>query len=147
MNTPFHPFRPALQPLGHPLLPSAAQSVRKTAPLSARQMLDAELGLFLLSQLQPTARPDELPHLLAYQPDAPAEGQTLTPRQHKYLNRGRALLGQYQHLDTWQQLLRRYATYADHRQAYDLPTDLSRFRQKTVGFFRNRVTTFKQVLS
>jgi pPIWI RE three-gene island domain Z len=151
MNTPFHPFRPALQPLGHPLLPFVARSesvAARVVPLSARQRLDAELGLFLLAQLRPAARPDALPALLSDDANVlcSSESQSLTPRQQRALDRGRALLGPYRQPVAWVNLLHRYATHADHWQAYVLSADLSQYRQQTVGFFRNRVMLFKQVL-
>jgi pPIWI RE three-gene island domain Z len=116
-------------------------------PLSANELLDVELGLYLLSQLLPTASPDALPSLLG-STDAPfLERPTFTPRQHKILNKGRALLSHIQqksHL--WAGLLEQYIAASDYVQAYDIASDGSRFREKTVGFSRNRIFTLKQMV-
>lgn len=120
---------------------------RRPGCLSARQLLDVELGLFLLSQLQPSASPSALPVLL--QKDASLPDQTgWTPRQQKLLNRGRLLLTQFQYAAAWHELLDRYVTQSNPlRQAYDISTDRSRFAEKNVGFFRNRTGVFKSILA
>ncbi len=115
--------------------------------LSARQLLDVELGLFLLSQLQPSASPDALPVLLSQ--CAPLTDQSdWTPRQRKLLNRGRQLLTQFQHCTAWHELLDRYIAVSNPlRHAYDVSADRSRFTEKSVGFFRNRLRTLQQVMA
>lgn len=119
---------------------------RRQATLSARQLLDVELGLFLLSQLQPSASPDVLPALLNQHAHA-SDQPDWTPRQRKLLNRGRLLLTQFQHHPVWYDLLDRYVTVANPlRHAYDVSADRSRFAEKNVGFFRNRVITLRQTI-
>ncbi len=120
---------------------------RRTGNLSARQLLDVELGLFLLSQLQPAASPDALPVLLS-QCTPPTDQSDWTPRQRKLLNRGRQLLTQFQHRPAWHELLDRYVSVSNPlRQAYDVSADRSRFAEKSVGFFRNRLRTLQQVMA
>lgn len=132
-------FRPdARQPWPQPVT---------TSPLSANELLDVELGLYLLSQLLPTAPPDALPSLLGSS-DAPfLERPTFTPRQHKILHKGRALLSHIQQRSSvWAGLLEQYMAASDYVQAYDIANDRSRFREKTVGFSRNRIFTLKQMV-
>ena len=118
---------------------------RLRAALSARQLFDVELGLFLLSQLLPTASPDHLPALL--------NGDTLTAcahwtaRQRRTLSRGRTLLMSFRQPTRWHDLLDRYSRLTDQTQAFDISNDGSRFSPKTVGFFRNRVFTLRQLLA
>ena len=77
-------------------------------------------------------------------PDNPA----WTPRQHKYLSRARVLLIHFRHRTAWQDVLERYVALTNPLQpAYDISEDRSWFSAKTVGFFRNRVATFRGVLS
>lgn len=116
------------------------------ASLSARQLFDVELGLVLLSQLLPTASPGHLPALL--------NGDTLagcntewTSKQRRCLNRGRAMLRPFQQSTLWNDLLDRYSCLTDQMQAFDISQDRSRFNQKSVGFFRNRVFTLRQILA
>jgi hypothetical protein len=119
----------------------------KRATLSAGQLLDIELGLFLLSQLLPTAPPDALPGLLTNTDSSFLERPTWTPKQLKLLNRGRVVLSHIQQRNVWTALLDAYTTIPDRLQAYDISTDRSRFCEKTVGFFRNRIITLKQIVS
>lgn len=123
----------------------ANQSVRKAPTLSSRQLLDVELGLFLLDTLLPAARPDALLTLLHGTGVRGASGWT--PRQHKLLHRGRAMLAHIQQPDTWHALLDAYTSGPQRLQAYDLSADRSRFREKSVGFFRNRIRLLKQTIS
>ncbi|QHW01622.1 hypothetical protein GJR95_39600 [Spirosoma endbachense] len=115
--------------------------------MSAGQLLDIELGLFLLSQLLPTAPPDALPGLLTDTDSSFLERPTWTPKQLKLLNRGRVVLSHIQQRNVWTALLDAYTTIPDRLQAYDISTDRSRFCEKTVGFFRNRIITLKQIVS
>ncbi|CCH55351.1 hypothetical protein BN8_04605 [Fibrisoma limi BUZ 3] len=126
----------------------AAQRPRpaRRPALSAQQLLDVELGLFLVSQLLPTASPDALPSLLNESNGSFLERRTWTPRQHKLLNRGRALLAHIQQPNVWHALLDAYANTPDRLQAYDISTDRSRFKEKQVGFFRNRILMLKQTV-
>jgi hypothetical protein len=110
-------------------------------------LLDVELGLFLLSQLQPAASPDALPVLLS-QCTSPSDQPDWTPKQRKLLNRGRLLLTQFQHLPVWHESLDRYVSVSNPlRQAYDVSADRSRFAEKTVGFFRNRTGVLRSMLA
>lgn len=118
----------------------------KRATLSAGQLLDIELGLFLLSQLLPAASPDTLPTLLIDNGSSFLDRPTWTPKQHKLLNRGRTLLAHIQQRNVWNALLDAYTTIPDRLQAYDISTDRSRFCEKTVGFFRNRIITLRQMV-
>ncbi|WP_223861044.1 pPIWI_RE_Z domain-containing protein [Spirosoma validum] len=118
----------------------------KRATLSAGQLLDIELGLFLLSQLLPTASPDVLPNLLTDNGSSFLDRPTWTPKQHKLLNRGRLLLSHILQHNVWNALLDAYTTIPDRLQAYDISADRSRFGEKTVGFFRNRVITLRQMV-
>lgn len=125
----------------------SAQTVARPASLTARQLSEVELGLFLLSQLTPTASPAALPALLNSS-DAPCmERAAWTAKQHKYLNRARLVLSRCRQPACWDRLIERYATITDHLAAYDLSSDRSQFREKSVGFFRNRAATFKQMLA
>ncbi|MCK8493358.1 hypothetical protein M0L20_15935 [Spirosoma sp. RP8] len=119
----------------------------KRTTLSAGQLLDIELGLFLLSQLVPAASPDDLPNLLSGSNSSFLDRPTWTPKQLKILNRGRAILSHIQQHTVWSSLLDAYTTIPDRLQAYDISADRSRFCEKTVGFFRNRIFTLKQMVS
>jgi hypothetical protein len=118
-----------------------------TAPrpsLSTRQLVDLELGLFLLQQVHPTAPPTALPDLLRPDDD---HRSSLTPRQKKYLNRGRLLLSHFAFNCHWQNLLTAYAAAPTHRLAFDLSHDCSHFAEKTVGFSRNRLGVLRKMLA
>ncbi|MFC5410180.1 hypothetical protein ACFPMF_12720 [Larkinella bovis] len=114
---------------------------RRATRLSARQLLEVELGLFLLSELRPGAAPDALPGLLRQSDSA------WTTRQQKLRNRGLALLAHLTHNARWQELLEMYLMAPVHLQAYDIDRDRSGFRFKTVGFSRNRRTVLRKVLA
>jgi hypothetical protein len=122
-------------------------SVSRQAALSAGQLLDIELGLFLLSQLLPTAPPDALPGLIGNGEPSFSDCPSWTPKQNKYLNRGRALLGHCLQPATWNALIERYATGATTLSAYDVSRDRSWFGAKTVGFSRNRLTVLRKMLA
>ncbi|QKZ12187.1 hypothetical protein [Spirosoma sp. KUDC1026] len=136
------------QPYAAPALAAAPANDRsaRRATLSAQQLLDIEVGLFLLSQLLPTASPDVLPSLLTDKASSFLERPTWTPRQHKLLNRGRMLLAHVRQNTVWAALLDAYVAVPERLQAYDISTDRSRFREKSVGFFRNRIFTLKQMV-
>ena len=112
--------------------------------LSTRQLVDLELGLYLLQQLHPTAPPSALPALLRYTSEPDTQ---FTPRQQKYLNRGRLLLAHFTNNLHWQTLLAVYAAAPDHRLAYDLSRDCTHFAEKTVGFSRNRLGVLRKMLA
>ena len=125
---------------------SPAPAPRLRAGLSARQLFDVELGLCLLSQLLPTAPPQGLPALLVGNvPAAPCPAWTA--RQRRLLNRGRAMLMPFRQSTRWNDLLERYSRMHDEAQAFDISHDRSRFSPKTVGFFRNRVISLRQLLA
>ena len=70
-----------------------------------------------------------------------------TPRQQKFLNRGRMLLAQFTDKLHWQSLLRIYASAPDYRLAYDLNQECTHFAEKTVGFSRNRLGVLRKMLA
>lgn len=146
MNTFFLSPTPATHFLARPSANVPAARPVKRAPLNAQQLLDIELGLYLLSQLLPTAAPDALPGLLADTATSFLDRPTFTPKQHKLLNRGRALLGHLHQRNVWSALLDAYVTIPDRLQAYDISADRGRFAEKTVGFFRNRIITLRQMM-
>ncbi len=131
-----------------PALDGAALSIasRKSTSLSARQLLDIELGLFLLSQLLPTAPPDALPDLLIDDSAMFSERSTWTARQHRYLNRARLLLGHFRERSQWLCQIERYANGSAFRQAYAISADRRCFGEKSIGFFRNRAVVLRQML-
>jgi hypothetical protein len=142
MNTPFLPPTRTPSIFG----PVRSQSSRNTA-LSVGQLLDVELGLFLLSQLVPAASPDALPELMGDGTSVATGRSAWTPRQQKYLNRGRALLAHCLQPGVWSALIERYATGAAMVSAYDVSQDRSWFGEKTVGFSRNRLTVLRKMLA
>ncbi|MBO0939752.1 hypothetical protein J2I47_24615 [Fibrella sp. HMF5335] len=127
-------FGPGTAPFSH----------RSAVRLSNRQLFNIELGLYLLTELQPTAPPGSLPTLL--NSDLSARN-TWTARQRRCLDRGRMLLGALCQCSRWTELLDRYARLASPSQAFDISHDRSQFNAKTVGFFRNRAFTFRQMLA
>ncbi|WP_165840830.1 pPIWI_RE_Z domain-containing protein [Larkinella punicea] len=133
------------QPAPHPVL-TDQRTARRSVRLSARQLLDVELGLFLLSQLLPSAPPDALPGLLSDQHPTSFACLNWTTRQHKLRNRGLALLTHLTRETCWHDLLELYVAVPVHLQAYDISCDRSGFRLKTVGFSRNRLTVLRSVL-
>lgn len=147
MNTPFFAkspppvlFRPVTVP------PHPAQAA-KPAGLSAGQLLDVELGLFLLSQLLPTAPPDALPALIGNTGPSFPNRPTWTPKQHKYLSRGRTVLAHCLQPAVWNALIERYAAAAHAFSAYDVSRDRRWFGEKRVGFSRNRLTVLRKMLA
>jgi hypothetical protein len=100
--------------------------------------------LYLLQQLHPTAPPAALPELLRFSTEI---SDQFTPRQQKFLNRGRMLLAQFTDKLHWQKLLRIYASAPDYRLAYDLSQDCTHFAEKTVGFSRNRLGVLRKMLA
>ncbi|MCX6214328.1 hypothetical protein [Spirosoma sp.] len=112
--------------------------------LSTRQLVDLELGLFLLQQVQPSASPTELPALLRHDD---TRWPSLSPKQKKYLNRGRLLLSHFANSLHWEALLDAYAAAPTHRLAFDLSRDYSHFSEKTVGFSRNRLGVLRKMLA
>ncbi|WP_421829398.1 hypothetical protein [Larkinella sp.] len=135
----------SLQPFVHPVL-SSQHITRRPVRLSARQLLDVELGLFLLSQLLPGAPPDALPGLLSDHHPTSSVCLNWTTRQQKLRNRGLALLTHLTRQTCWHDLLELYIAVPVHLQAYDISSDRSGFRLKTVGFSRNRLTVLRKVL-
>ncbi|MRS60712.1 hypothetical protein GJJ30_05355 [Larkinella terrae] len=120
---------------------TSQRPTRRLPRLSARQLFDVELGLFLLSELMPSASPVALPGLLS------STDSVWTPRQHKLRSRGLALLTHLSHFTHWCDLLETYMAVPVHLQAYDISRDYSSFRPKTVGFSRNRLSVLRKVLS
>ncbi|MFD2570091.1 hypothetical protein ACFSUS_05555 [Spirosoma soli] len=125
----------------------SAQRPTKRATLSAQQLMDVEVGLFLISQLLPTAPPDALPNLLSDNGSSFLDRPTWTPKQLRLLNRGRVMLAHIQQSNIWNALLEAYVTIPERLQAYDISADRSRFSEKTVGFFRNRIITLRQTVA
>jgi hypothetical protein len=118
-------------------------TTRPRASLTTRQLVDLELGLFLLQKLHPTAPPTALPALL--RPDTATHGWT--PQQQKYLNRGRLLLAEFANGHRWRALLDAYATAPTYPLAFDISHDRSRFAEKSVGFSRNRIAILRKMLA
>lgn len=147
MNT-LASLTPALYRQSTPANPglTAQRAGRRPVRLSARQLFDVELGLFLLSELLPAASPDALPGLLSNTDSAWSPSLTWTPRQHKLRNRGLALLTHFSHHTHWRDLLETYTVVPVHLQAYDISRDYSSFHPKTVGFSRNRLSVLRKVL-
>lgn len=133
----FAPFAPVTNPPTQPT---------KAVALSPRQLMDVELGLFLLSELLPRTPPDALPALLTGTGPSFLDHPTWTPKQHKLLSRGRVLLAHLTDCNRWNRLLDSYATGSAHLPAYDISRDRSRFIQKTVGFTRNRIAVLRNLL-
>ena len=121
-------------------------TARRSSRLSARQLLDVELGLFLLSQLLPAAPPDALPGLLSETDPVLSTHLSWTARQRRLRNRGRALLTHLSHYNCWQNLLETYMAAPVHLQAYDISLDRTGFHVKTVGFSRNRLSVLRKIL-
>ena len=126
--------------------PACTQTPKNTA-LSVGQLLDVELGLYLLSQLLPTAPPDALPTLISNKETSLPDRPTWSSKQQKYLKRGRLLLGHCLQPAIWNSLIERYAAQTTTHSAYDVSRDRSRFGQKTVGFSRNRLTVLRKMLT
>ena len=141
MNTSYRPQSRLMYQMPNPALFPLTSPARRSA-LSARQLLDVELGLFLLTQLLPTAPPDALPDLLTGKPDARA----WTARQHRYLNRARLLLGHFQQRTGWFDQLERYTTGTQARKAYAISPDRTQFTGKSADFSRSRVALLRQML-
>ncbi len=131
--------------MNHTQRPRSNNTQNHRPVLSTRQLVDLELGLYLIRQLRPTAPPTALPDLLG---PAPTTGPIrLTPQQHKYLNRARLLLAHVANPDHWQALLTAYAAAPTDRLAFDISRDQSRFAEKTVGFSRNRIAVLRKMLA
>lgn len=148
MNTSYRPQSRLMYqmpvPAAYPL-PTLRAELPKTEALTARQLLDIELGLYLLSQLMPTAAPDALPALLSGEVTTPKSARW-TARQHRYLNRARLLLNHFADRACWLAQLERYATGSSLRQAYVISRDGSWFGEKSEGFSRNRLVSLRQML-
>jgi len=142
MNIAFFPQTPA------PILSGSTRAdVSKNTALSMSQLFDVELGLFLLSQLLPAAPPNALPTLIGNTGASFSNYPAWTPRQHKYLNRGRTVLAHCLQPAVWDALIERYATESSALSAYDVSRDRTRFGEKTVGFSRNRLTVLRKMLA
>ncbi|MGA0555875.1 hypothetical protein ACO2Q8_04425 [Larkinella sp. VNQ87] len=112
----------------------------------ANRLLNVELGLFLLAELLPLAPPQALPELLNGEGVVYQLRPVWKPRQHRYLNRARALLAPYQDRDRWLAALAKYDT---------LPTSLRAFGSHEPGscgaeihrsILRSREDLFRQAL-
>ncbi len=145
MNTSYRPQSRLMYQMPTSAIGQLPSSSRRTA-LSARQLVDVELGLFLLAQLQPTAPPDALPNLLTGDPASLRHAQQWTAKQHRYLNRARLLLGHFGQQNTWLDQLDRYSLGPQGRKAYILSPDRTHFTEKSLAFSRERVTLLRQML-
>lgn len=145
MNTSYRPQSRLMYQMPTPAIGQLPSFSRRSA-LSARQLVDVELGLFLLAQLLPTAPPDALPDLLTGDPASLRHAQPWTAKQHRYLNRARLLLGHFGQRNAWLDQLERYALGPQGRKAYALNPDRSGFAEKSLAFSRERVAVLRQML-
>ncbi|GAB3931010.1 hypothetical protein [Larkinella terrae] len=113
----------------------------------ANRLLNVELGLFLLAELLPLAPPQALPNLLNGEGAVYGDRPVWKPRQHRYLNRARALLAPYQDRTVWLTALAKYESlptsmraFCDHR-AGSCGSEVSR------SILRNREELFRKALA
>ncbi|AQG78522.1 hypothetical protein [Spirosoma montaniterrae] len=132
--------------MNHTQRPRSNTPTNHRATLSTRQLVDLELGLYLLRHLRPSAPPTALPDLLSSAASATGQAR-LTPQQHKYLHRARLLLAHVANPNHWQALLDAYTAAPADRLAFDLSRDHSRFAEKSVGFSRNRIAVLRKMLA
>ncbi|MFD1145115.1 hypothetical protein ACFQ4C_28555 [Larkinella insperata] len=113
----------------------------------ANRLLNVELGLYLLAELLPLAPPQALPDLLNGEGVVYQFRPVWKPRQHRYLNRARALLAPYMDRTVWLMALAKYDS---------LPTSLRAFGSHSTGScgsevnrsnLRNREELFRQALA
>ncbi|QKZ12189.1 hypothetical protein [Spirosoma sp. KUDC1026] len=86
----------------------------------ANRMLNVELGLYLLAELLPLCPPHSLPDLLNGQGGAYKQRPIWSPRQHRALNRARALLAPYRDRSVWYNALDKYATLPPTVRAFSI---------------------------
>ncbi|MCX6217683.1 hypothetical protein [Spirosoma sp.] len=111
--------------------------------LSVRQLLDVELGLYLLTLLSDDADPSTLPDFL----QSDYEGApSLTPRQYRFLSRAKLLLAHLSNREHWQMMLTAYRESRPHRHAFDIAADGRTCTAKAVGFSRNRLSILRKML-
>ncbi|RAK02724.1 hypothetical protein LX87_00844 [Larkinella arboricola] len=113
----------------------------------ANRLLNVELGLYLLAELLPLAPPQALPDLLNGEGIVYEQRPVWKPRQHRYLNRARALLTPYMDRTRWLTALAKYDS---------LPTSVRAFGSHTAGSYgaelnrsilRSREELFRQALA
>lgn len=112
--------------------------------LSVRQLVDIELGLYILSVVSPGALPLTLSDML--QPNY-AERSQFTPQQYRYLRRGRLLIGHFAEKELWCDLLTAYVASPSHRLAFEVSPNLNSFSAKVAGFSRNRLSVLRKMLA
>ena len=115
--------------------------------LTIKQLLEVELGIFLLSSLLPAAPLKMLPQLLKGYEFPFAERATWTKEQIGYTNRARFILGAYKHSTVWLDQLAKYNACADYLRAFAITDLYTEVKRKTVSLASNRFEVFESVLS
>ncbi|WP_293683582.1 hypothetical protein [Spirosoma sp. 48-14] len=109
--------------------------------LCIRQLIDVELGLFLLKQINPESCALSLPDILQ-----PEYKQDLSPKQSRILHRGRILLYHFSNKEVWQTLLVTYSTSPKERLVFDINPDSWQYSEKFARFSRNRISVLRRML-
>ena len=78
--------------------------------LVANRLLNVELGLYLLTELLPTAPPHALPDLLNEQGAIYRQRPSWSPRQYRAFSQAQTLLAPYRDRAAWYKALDKYAT-------------------------------------
>ncbi|MFC5410179.1 hypothetical protein ACFPMF_12715 [Larkinella bovis] len=113
----------------------------------ANRLLNVELGLFLLAELLPLAPPQALPDLLNGEGVVYQDRPVWKPRQHRYLNRARALLAPYQDRNRWLTALAKYETLPTSLRAFSSHCSGSCGSEVSRSILRNREELFRQALA
>ncbi|RIV18487.1 hypothetical protein DYU11_28355 [Fibrisoma montanum] len=150
MNTALTSAYPAVRPALSSLLrwqEPLATRLRNRHALPGRvanRMLNVELGLYLLSELLPTAPQYTLPDLLNGQGAAYRQRPPWTPRQHRALSQARILLAPYRDREVWYKALDKYATLPGSVRLF---TRLGGWNPEAGGYvLRERLALFRGAL-
>lgn len=117
------------------------------ANLTFTKFCDIELGLYLLSELIPTARADSLWVLLTGYPFPITESHYWSEQQWRMLGNARHILSQFRSDYNWTNGLEHYCLIDERLRGYEIDADFNQFSQRAVSIASNRYQIYANTLN
>jgi hypothetical protein len=116
-----------------------------TESLGARQICEVELGLYLLSQLAPSAPARALWVLLTGYDFPLPELQGLNKKQHNMWNIVRHILLHFKNARHWEEMLERYRNVDERLRLYEVDSSYERFTKRIISIEARREEVYCKV--